>query len=75
MNINLGMTKIYNRYLHLFSPLNIFLLVPKLPLGNPISRKALLCTKAEVSAILPAAKQELGANCVPKQELGDEIAP
>jgi hypothetical protein len=49
-------------------------LVPKLRLGNPSGRKALLCQPySDHKIITEAPKQSLGHKSVPKRELGNEI--
>ena len=53
---------------------NGLFLVPKLPLGNPIACKALLCTQgATPMREVAQARQSLAAKSVPKQEHGDEV--
>ncbi len=52
----------------------VSLLVPKLLLGNPLWRKALLCeTAGNPGGDILVAKRSLAPICVPKQELGDEM--
>ena len=52
-------------------PFDGLVLVPKLSLGNPSGRKALLCTQGAISIREVAeARQSLASKSVPKQELG-----